>query len=77
MLLRKFRRIIMVTLGAMQGWQCPVCGRVLAPFMMECPCKGNPQSATTTSTGTAKVAIDGKELFQPQSSDARNGYASY
>lgn len=21
-----------------QGWQCPVCGRILAPFVTECPC---------------------------------------
>lgn len=23
-----------------QGWQCPICGRILAPFVTECPCKG-------------------------------------
>lgn len=23
-----------------QGWQCPVCGSILAPFVTECPCKG-------------------------------------
>ena len=23
-----------------QGWQCPICGRILAPFITECPCKG-------------------------------------
>lgn len=23
-----------------QGWQCPVCGAILAPFVTECPCKG-------------------------------------
>lgn len=21
-----------------QGWQCPVCGSILAPFITECPC---------------------------------------
>lgn len=21
-----------------QGWQCPICGRILAPFITECPC---------------------------------------
>lgn len=23
-----------------QGWQCPICGRVLAPWVYECPCGG-------------------------------------
>lgn len=23
-----------------KGWQCPVCGSILAPFVTECPCKG-------------------------------------
>ena len=22
---------------ALQGWQCPVCGRVMSPFVFECP----------------------------------------
>lgn len=35
------------------GWQCPVCGRVLSPFMMECPCGGKPYSTTFVSTGTS------------------------
>lgn len=38
-------------LGAMQGWQCPICKRVLAPFVQECPCKGQGmETFTTTNT---------------------------
>lgn len=46
-------------LGAQQGWQCPICGRVLAPFMTECPCQGaGKQTLTTTGTdGFEKQAI--------------------
>ena len=33
-----------------QGWQCPVCGRVYAPWMSECSHCGN--SVVTTSSGT-------------------------
>lgn len=39
--------------GAMQGWQCPICKRVLAPFVQECPCKGQgPETWTTTGNET-------------------------
>ena len=30
-----------VKVGAAQGWQCPICHRVLSPWTQECPCKGN------------------------------------
>lgn len=40
----------MMQMGAMQGWQCPVCKRVLSPWTMECPCKGKPRSDTTDIT---------------------------
>lgn len=44
--------------GAMQGWQCPICKRVLAPFVQECPCKGQgPETWTTTSTSTENKTI--------------------
>lgn len=38
--------------GLIQGWQCPVCGRVLSPFTAECPCyreQQTPLNATTTA----------------------------
>lgn len=38
--------------GIMQGWQCPVCGRVLSPFNAECPCyREKPSAATTVKIG--------------------------
>lgn len=71
----------MYAIGAMQGWQCPVCGRVLAPFITECPCHGNQQSTTISSTGTGNVTIEGDGLYktilgQQKTSDARTGYAT-
>ena len=24
--------------GAQQGWQCPLCKRILSPWTAECPC---------------------------------------
>lgn len=45
-----------IQVGAMQGWICPVCKRVLSPSMMECPCKGQGmQTFTTTSTSTEEI----------------------
>lgn len=40
-------------LGTMQGWQCPICKRVLAPFVQECPCKG--QGIETITIATTKT----------------------
>lgn len=39
-------------MGAMQGWQCPICKRILAPFVQECPCKG--QGVQTVTVATSK-----------------------
>lgn len=37
--------------GAQQGWQCPICKRVLSPWTVECPCMGQGMgSITITST---------------------------
>lgn len=36
---------------AQQGWQCPVCKRILAPFVTECPCKGQGMTTFTSATG--------------------------
>lgn len=41
-------------LGAMQGWQCPICKRVLSPWTPECPCRGQGMETYTTTTGTGK-----------------------
>jgi hypothetical protein len=42
--------------GAMQGWQCPICKRVLAPFVQECPCKGQGMAKMTVATTELKGA---------------------
>ena len=35
--------------SAQQGWQCPVCNRVYAPWMASCPnCGGERQTISTT-----------------------------
>ena len=47
-----------IQLGAQQGWQCPICGRVNAPWMAQCTCDGKvPSHTTTAGTGTT-VKID-------------------
>lgn len=46
--------------GAQQGWQCPVCKRILSPWTPECPCRGQGMETitmTSTSTGTTKINI--------------------
>ena len=43
--------------GVQQGWQCPVCKRVYAPFVSECLyCGGN--TVTNVETGTGQPLID-------------------
>ena len=49
-----FNNINFMQLGAMQGWQCPICKRVLAPFVQECPCKGQGIATTTVATTDSK-----------------------
>ena len=41
---------------AQQGWECPKCGRILAPSMMWCPwcCSGQETTATTTTNFTMR-----------------------
>ena len=46
-----------IKLGAQQGWQCPVCGAVNAPWVMQCPCGGKVKSYTTY-TPTALSGVD-------------------
>ena len=48
-----FMQLGAMQLGAMQGWQCPICKRVLAPFVQECPCKG--QGMETVTIATTKI----------------------
>lgn len=45
--------------GAQQGWQCPVCKRVYAPFISECPyCGRYDNTVTNIGTGTGQPLID-------------------
>lgn len=47
-------------MGAMQGWQCPQCGRIYAPFVQECyHCNSFESTLTTTTTeGTNPITLD-------------------
>lgn len=45
-------------LGAQQGWQCPICKRILAPFVSECPCQGQGQTTITTTNIDGDTTID-------------------
>ena len=46
--------IIPGNFGAQQGWQCPVCKQVMAPFMPYCPCKGEPPRVETKTNTKEK-----------------------
>ena len=50
-------------LGAMQGWQCPICKRVLAPFMPECPCGGQ---GTQTIINTISETVSAEDFIKQQ-----------
>lgn len=40
------------------GWQCPICGRVLAPFVPECPCQGQGMQTITIADTTGTLKLD-------------------
>ena len=44
---------------AQQGWQCPICKRVLAPFVPECPCGGQGMKTWTITTTEGTVKLEG------------------
>lgn len=52
-------------LGAQQGWQCPICKRVLSPWTTECPCKGNGKVDTYTTTYSSDVATISLHGYTP------------
>lgn len=33
-----------------QGWQCPICGRIMSPTTPFCPCEGQGKKAATGTT---------------------------
>lgn len=46
----------MLQVGAQYGWICPICNRVLAPFVQECPCRGQgPETFWTTTTASGEI----------------------
>lgn len=52
------------------GWKCPVCGRVLAPWVPECPCNGfsNPRDITcqVKNKNVSKSILEGQMNHIPQ-----------
>lgn len=48
--------------GVQQGWQCPVCKRILSPWTIECPCRGQGmETYTTTDTEEGYKVVPYKE----------------
>ena len=43
-----------------QGWQCPICKRVFAPFISECPYCGDNLKCVTTATPDGGVIATGR-----------------
>lgn len=39
-------------MSAQQGWQCPICGAVNAPWAMQCPCRGSHFVTVSTNADT-------------------------
>ena len=52
------------------GWKCPVCGRILAPWVPECPCNGfsNPRDITcqVKNKNTSESIFEGQMNHIPQ-----------
>ena len=45
--------------GGQQGWVCPKCGRVNAPWVATCPCSKKTVTYTTTTTSTIPDSCSG------------------
>lgn len=47
-----------------QGWQCPVCGRIMSPTTPFCPCEGQGRTTlTSTGTGTGDYIPDNNRTY--------------
>lgn len=57
-------------IGPAQGWQCPSCRAINAPFVTQCPCSGR-QAYTITSTGTSTFDFDKLNIKGAQESTLR------
>ena len=49
---------IVPSVGAQQGWQCPVCGKVYAPWVSECTRCGGVLIGVATGKGDDATAIN-------------------
>lgn len=47
-----------------QGWQCPICGRILSPWTWECPCGGNGGRYTTSDRTNFKAEWTNKDALE-------------
>lgn len=47
-----------------QGWQCPICGRILSPWTWECPCGGNGGRYTTSDRTNFKAEWTNKDTLE-------------
>lgn len=46
-----------IKVGAAQGWQCPICHRVLSPWTQECPCKGKGEWSKVNTDGYYTITM--------------------
>lgn len=55
---------------SMQGWQCPICGRVMSPSTPCCPCNGRGwETITTTGTGSGDYFPDYARTYSAKDAD--------
>ena len=67
------------TIGIQQGWQCPLCKRIYAPFVTECfycPRSGE-QIMTTTGTNPQVARIKLRGLEDSITPDEANNHLTY
>ena len=49
---------IQITMGNKQGWECPKCGRVYAPWVSMCSYCGNDKSIYWTGKSSNKITVN-------------------
>jgi hypothetical protein len=52
---------IPVNAGPQQGWQCPLCRRVNAPWLAQCTC--GPQNYRAYHTNTTAITVTGEPAY--------------
>ena len=53
-----------------EGWICPKCGRVLAPWVPECPC--HKEMAQTSNTFKLNLGTEEEEVYGQYTDTAGN-----